>query len=158
MGRKENINVDKDGVVAIIMHNRKILLLRRICLPFISHPGLWSGVSGAREEGESYIETAYREIKEETGIGKEDLKPLSKGMRITLCDHKKPIQWRNTLFIFAASNAKVKLNFENREYKWVTISRLKKESNTTLDFCKEKDKVLDAIRSATIKNVKGRRV
>ena len=40
-----------------------VLLLERA-----GHPGYWQSVTGSQEDGESLIETARREVAEETGI------------------------------------------------------------------------------------------
>jgi len=51
--------------VLVIIHTPElqILLLERA-----SHPGYWQSVTGSQEDGESLIETAQREVEEETGI------------------------------------------------------------------------------------------
>ncbi len=51
--------------VLVVIHTSdlKILLLERAL-----HPGYWQSVTGSQEEGESLIETAAREVREETGI------------------------------------------------------------------------------------------
>lgn len=51
--------------VLVVIHtpDLQVLLLNRA-----SHPGYWQSVTGSQEEGESLIETARREVKEETGI------------------------------------------------------------------------------------------
>ena len=51
--------------VLVVIHTNdlKILLLERA-----QHPGYWQSVTGSQEEGESLIETAAREVREETGI------------------------------------------------------------------------------------------
>lgn len=51
--------------VLVVIHtpDRQILLLERA-----SHPGYWQSVTGSQESGESLIETAVREVGEETGI------------------------------------------------------------------------------------------
>ena len=51
--------------VLVVIHTNdlKILLLERAL-----HPGYWQSVTGSQEEGESLIETAAREVREETGI------------------------------------------------------------------------------------------
>lgn len=41
----------------------QILLLERA-----KHPGYWQSVTGSREQDESFLETACREVKEETGL------------------------------------------------------------------------------------------
>ena len=51
--------------VLVVIHtpNLQILLLERAL-----HPGYWQSVTGSQEDGESLIETALREVGEETGI------------------------------------------------------------------------------------------
>ena len=50
-------------LVGIHTSDLKVLLLERAL-----HPGYWQSVTGSQEEGESLIETAAREVREETGI------------------------------------------------------------------------------------------
>ena len=50
-------------LVVIHTYNLKILLLERAL-----HPGYWQSVTGSQEECETLIETATREVREETGI------------------------------------------------------------------------------------------
>lgn len=51
--------------VLVLIHdpNLNILLLERA-----AHPGYWQSVTGSQEDGEPLIETARREVGEETGI------------------------------------------------------------------------------------------
>jgi len=51
--------------VLVVIHTPElhVLLLERT-----SHAGYWQSVTGSQEDGESLIETAAREVKEETGI------------------------------------------------------------------------------------------
>ena len=51
--------------VLVIIHtpDLQVLLLERA-----AHPGYWQSVTGSQEGEESLIETAAREVKEETGI------------------------------------------------------------------------------------------
>jgi len=52
--------------VLVVIHTpaRDVLLLERA-----SHPGYWQSVTGSREDDETLVETARREVAEETGIG-----------------------------------------------------------------------------------------
>lgn len=59
MGFKKPVSV----LVVIHTPNQRVLLLERA-----THPGYWQSVTGSQEEGESLLETAYREVFEETGI------------------------------------------------------------------------------------------
>lgn len=51
--------------VLVLIHtpDLRILLLERATLP-----GFWQSVTGSQEDGESLLETALREVREETGI------------------------------------------------------------------------------------------
>jgi len=51
--------------VLVVIHtpDLQVLLLERA-----THPGFWQSVTGSQEAGESLIETAAREVREETGI------------------------------------------------------------------------------------------
>ena len=51
--------------VLVVIHTAdlRVLLLERA-----SHAGFWQSVTGSQEDGESLIETAAREVEEETGI------------------------------------------------------------------------------------------
>lgn len=55
--------------VLVVIHTAAldVLLLERA-----AHPGFWQSVTGSREDGESLIETARREVREETGIDTAD--------------------------------------------------------------------------------------
>lgn len=52
--------------VLVIIHTPKldVLVLERA-----AHPGFWQSVTGSREGSEALIDTARREVLEETGIG-----------------------------------------------------------------------------------------
>lgn len=51
--------------VLVVIHTTdlQVLLLERA-----KHPGYWQSVTGSRESGESFVETALREVQEETGL------------------------------------------------------------------------------------------
>jgi len=119
-------NIDKNGVSTIILHKGKLLIVKRINLPFlITYPGKWFFVAGKREKGEKFIDTAYREIKEEVKIRKDHLRLLHKS-KLILLDHKKGQRWVDKLFVFCSSTDNIILNFEHSQYKWVNLDEFKK--------------------------------
>jgi len=118
--------VKRDGIVAIIINKKKVLLLKRRNLPFLTNPGIWFFITGGRKKGEKYIETAYREIMEEVRIEKQMLRKLYE-CRVELYDNAKKWIWENRCFIFYSKSRNVKLNIENSAYRWVGIKSLKKE-------------------------------
>lgn len=54
-------------LVVIYTHNLQILLLERA-----DHPGYWQSVTGSQNPGETLLQTAAREVKEETGLDTSD--------------------------------------------------------------------------------------
>jgi len=60
--------------VLVVIHTAdlEVLLLERA-----SHPGYWQSVTGSREGEEALVETAWRELAEETGIHDGELRDWS---------------------------------------------------------------------------------
>jgi len=119
-------HVKREGIVAIIINKRRVLLLKRRNLPFLTNPGIWFFITGGRKKGEKYIETAYREIMEEVRIDRQMLRKLYE-CRVKLYDNSKKWVWENRCFIFYSKSRHVKLNIENAAYRWAGINDLKKE-------------------------------
>lgn len=136
--------VRRDGITAIVLFKKKALLLKRRNVPVISNPGIWAFVSGATESGESHISTAYREIEEETGIKKDSLK-LVKEYKLLLFEERKRIMWPNQVFIFNSNTWKVKLDWENSDYRWATIDEIVREKRYTNIFI-NKQLIIKSIR------------
>ncbi len=55
--------IPRSTLVVIHTLQREVLLIERA-----DHPGYWQSVTGSQDEGESLVETAIREVQEETGI------------------------------------------------------------------------------------------
>lgn len=104
-------------VTAFLKHKDKILLLKRSdeCS---TYPGKWSGVSGYLDDVDP-LEQAYTEIKEETGLS---CNLLSKGKLFFVRDDD--IIYSIYPFLFEVEG-KVRLNWENTEYRWVTPEEIK---------------------------------
>ena len=131
--------VEKDGVTAIIIHDDKVLLLKRVWLPFISFPGAWTFVTGGRNEKEDYLAAAYREIYEETGIPDSRLKLLAKRPYTMLYDPVwKRKKWHNVLFVFETNTDQVILNYESTAYRWAPIQEIRDKVNYTNVFVEER--------------------
>ncbi len=143
---KEYKAVNADGVAVVILHKRRILLLKRRKIPFIFNPGIWSFVMGSRKRGEQYKETAYRELNEETGLEMKSIKQLRKPIKVWMFDAKKNKKWQNYLFFFSSSTDKIKLNMENSGYRWASLNDLKKGKDYTNIFI-DKNRVLREIES-----------
>jgi 8-oxo-dGTP pyrophosphatase MutT (NUDIX family) len=108
------------GVIVVSKEEKpKFLILKQIG----NRENDWSFAKGHMEEGESPIETAMRELEEETGI-KEieilDLPLIHEEYELTRHDRKSLKV--NEYFIGVISSKEVKMDIkEHSEYKWVTF-------------------------------------
>lgn len=86
-----------------------------------SYPGRWSLVSGKMEAGESPIDTAKREVLEETGITVGD----ASGSMEALIVREGDIIWKVNPFVFVLpKDIEPKINSENTEYRLCKVEDL----------------------------------
>ena len=88
--------------------------------------GLWAGVSGIIEQGETPLVRAKIEIFEEVGLEEKYIKLLksSEQMKIDSPQYRNH-KWEIFPFLFEAKNTDIKLNWENSEYKWIKVEEIK---------------------------------
>lgn len=118
--------VDIEGVrciecaSSVLMVGERFIMLHRPGTSR-SYPGRWSLVSGKMEEGETPVETARREVLEETGIEAGD--PL--GHMDALFVRENDIVWKVHPFIFRLSEGTLpRINSENTEYRMCSLDEL----------------------------------
>ena len=112
-------------VTSFIKNKNKLLILKRSD-KVRSMKGLWSGVSGIIEKGETPINRAKIEIFEEIGIIEDKItlvKSIEK-MKI-LSPQYENHEWEIFSFLFETKETKIKLNWENSDFKWINKNELK---------------------------------
>ncbi|MFB5645174.1 MAG: NUDIX domain-containing protein [Nitrosopumilaceae archaeon] len=111
-------------VTSFIINNEKFLLLKR-SEKVKSMKGLWAGISGIIEKNEEPLKRAKIEIFEELGIKDDQIKLLKAAKQIRVVSPQyQNHEWEIFPFLFEANNPKIKLNWENSEYKWITARDL----------------------------------
>jgi len=112
-------------VTSFIKNNNKILILKR-SEKVRTMKGLWSGVSGIIENNEKPRDRAVIEIFEEVGIekGKISLIKTIEKMKISSPQYENH-EWEVFSFLFKTNETKIKLNWENSEFKWIELDELK---------------------------------
>ena len=113
-------------VTSFIKNDDKILILKRSD-KVKSIKCLWAGISGIIEKNDTTpLDRAKIEIFEETGIREEEIELLKevKQMKI-LSQQYKNHEWNIFPFLFKAKNPKIKLNWENSEFKWIEPNEIK---------------------------------
>jgi 8-oxo-dGTP pyrophosphatase MutT (NUDIX family) len=109
---------EKQVVTCFLESEGEILILRR-SEQVGSYQGRWAGVSGYIEEAAD--EQALTEIKEETGLGGEDLKLIKTGKPLTITDEKLGTKWVVHPYLFHIKDRnKIKIDWEHKEIKWIT--------------------------------------
>jgi 8-oxo-dGTP diphosphatase len=96
----------------------EVLLLRRSGRVG-TYRGRWAGVSGYLE-AESPLEQAYREIEEETGLGRADVRLLAEGEPLNVVDESIDTRWTVHPFLFELPRPEnVRLDWEHTEMRWL---------------------------------------
>lgn len=112
-------------VTCFLEYKGKILLVRRSD-DVGTYKGRWAGVSGFIEKGEEPLETAFKEIREETGLGKNNLELLKKGSSFPVIDENLKKEWIIHPFLFRTNRKRIRLDREHKQSKWVDPKEMKK--------------------------------
>lgn len=127
-----NMSIQRWTVVFLVDADppSKIVLLKR-ALDMKFAPGWYSGIGGKQENDESIQETAYRELKEETGIEGVHLTEFARALNI---DSKKQLH-----YFWGVYNDKVLPPCTEGILEWVAKDRLltKQITSTTLSVVQE---------------------
>jgi len=111
-------------VTSFIKSNEKFLLLKR-SNKVKTMKGLWAGISGVIENQEEPIIRAKIEIFEEIGLTEDKIKFLKSGSKMKVHSPQyENHEWEIFPFLFEAKNPEIKLNWENSEYRWITIDEI----------------------------------
>ncbi len=101
----------------------ELLLLRRSDR-VSTYQGLWASVSGYLES-ESSLERAYREIEEEVGLDRSDVRLLAQGEPLVAFDETIDTRWTVHPFLFEVLRPeRVRLDWEHVESRWVRIEEM----------------------------------
>jgi 8-oxo-dGTP pyrophosphatase MutT (NUDIX family) len=104
------------------MYNDRILILKRSEL-VRTHKEKWAGVSGYIEAGETAELTAYKEIREETGLSDSEVELIRKGEPVHVQDGSRV--WVVHPFLFKTDTDKITIDWEHTEYRWIPPKELK---------------------------------
>ena len=126
----------RNGVGILVLNkNNKVFVAKRIDNP----KNYWQMPQGGIDKGESYLDAAYRELKEETSIQSVSLiKEIEDYITYDLPDHLLGIIWRGKFkgqkqkwFImrFYGKDSEININTKKAEFldwKWVHINEITK--------------------------------
>ena len=110
-------------ISCLLKHKDEILILKRSKLVG-SFQGYWSCISGYREEDEKPLETALREISEETQKTRASLTLLkSTG---PLYSEIPAVIFESHWFLFESEDKDISLDWEHDEFKWIKPAEIGK--------------------------------
>ena len=111
-------------VTSFLSNEDKFLILKRSDR-VKSMKGLWGGVSGVIEENEDPLHRAKIEIFEEAGISEKQITLLKTAKELEVVSEKYSNHgWIVFPFLFATKEPRIKLNWENSEYRWVSAPEI----------------------------------
>jgi len=101
-------------VTCILRYKGKILILKR-SKKVSTNQGMWAGVSGYVEEGESPLQTASKEISEETAKTDIELFKTGEVMRVRSGSRL----WCIHPFLFESGGPEVTIDWEHTDFRWI---------------------------------------
>ena len=121
----------------LINKDKKLLILKR-SEKVSTYKGQWGGVAGYIEENETPIQTALKEISEEVGLAKSDVKLIKELGPVKITDFYKGnrYDWEIFFFVFEMTKkGKIKIDWEHFEYRWIEPFEIEKYD--TVPYLKE---------------------
>lgn len=113
-------------VTSFVTNNKKVLILKR-SNKVKSMKGLWGAVSGIIEGNEEPLVRAKIEIYEETGLNLSKTHHIKSGKDMLISSAQYPDhQWHIFPFLFEIESQRIKLNWENTQYQWISPDEMHK--------------------------------
>lgn len=81
--------------------------------------GKWAGVSGYIEGDEDPLDRAFKEISEELGLERGQLRLIKGGTPIEVPDPGGNMLWVVHPFLFQSETDQIKLDWEHDAYRWI---------------------------------------
>ncbi len=106
-------------VTCLLVSEGKVLIVRRSD-KVSTYQGLWSGISGYINPGENPLQRAVTEIEEETKLKPSELKLICSAGSFDVDDAELKRTWGVHLFAFGVLKKRIRLDYENTEYRWVS--------------------------------------
>ncbi len=107
-------------VVTCLLERRGKVLILRHSERVGTYKCKWAGVSGYIEEGEAPVDTAFREILEETGLAASCVELLREGPLL-------PVACTNFVvhpFLFEVNRGRIRLDWEHCGSRWIRPAEL----------------------------------
>jgi len=109
----------------VLKYKDKLLVVQR-SKELNFYPGYWNGISGFLDDQRSLNEKVFDELREEVGISKNKTKRIRLGNIFDQEEPKYKKTWIVHPVLVEVRTDKIKLDWEARNYKWVTLQEAKR--------------------------------
>lgn len=109
----------------VLKYKDKILVVER-SKKLNFYPGYWNGISGFLDDQKSLNEKVYDELKEELGFSKTNVKIIKLGEIFDQDEPKYKKTWIIHPVLVEVKTDQIRLDWEARNYKWITFREAKK--------------------------------
>ena len=125
--RASSVPLEEKHVVTCFLEQRKLILILRRSNRVGTYQRAWAGVSGYIEA--DALDQAFTEIREETGLFKNNIRLVSQGKTVEVVDQSINRKWIVHPFLFHVLDPdKIMLDWEHTESKWIKPADLSKYS------------------------------
>lgn len=109
----------------VLKYKNKILVVER-SKKLNFYPGYWNGISGFLDDHRSLNQKVADELLEELGIPKSKIRKIQLGEIFDQEESKYKKTWIVHPVLVGVETGKVKLDWEAKNYKWLTLQEVKK--------------------------------
>ena len=109
-------------VTCILIDNHENILILKRSDKVRTYKGYWGGIAGYVEKDEEPVDTAFKEIREETGLTDNDVELIKTQNPIEFTDfyEKEKYDWKVYPFLFRIRKEnKIRIDWEHISYKWI---------------------------------------
>jgi 8-oxo-dGTP pyrophosphatase MutT (NUDIX family) len=113
----------REVVTCFLEHRGRILALKR-SEKVRTHAGKWAAISGSVDLATPF-EQALMEIREETGLGGNEVRLERQGLPLDISDDEYGVTWRVHPFLFSVADpGGIRLDWEHTESRWIDPTEL----------------------------------
>jgi 8-oxo-dGTP pyrophosphatase MutT (NUDIX family) len=128
-------------VTCILRKGDHVLILKR-SRGVKTNKEKWAGVSGYVESDERPIETAYKELEEETSARHDQVRLVREAVPLVFDDTAHDTVWIVHPFLFEDLGVEIVLDWEHTEHAWIDLRDLG-NYDTVIGFSKTLEAALD---------------
>lgn len=125
-GQVDFTHIRWSPVVNCVVRYKDTILLVERSKSLRLYPGYWNGISGFLDDDKGLKDKVIEELKEEIGLKKSDIVSMHFGRPFDQEEPKYKKTWIVHPVLVEVKTDRVKLDWEAKNYRWVTLADAKK--------------------------------